>query len=94
MDIFEGQIVIMIHSGSRGLGHQICSDYIRVMQSATGNTNPASLTDSLPVPRSGSKEGQDYYSAMACAANFAMSNRQCLGHWVRSAFEKILNHPR
>ncbi len=89
LGIFEGQIVIMIHSGSRGLGHQICSDYIRVMQAATVKYKLSIPDRQLACAPVHSKEGQDYYSAMACAANFAMSNRQCLAHWVRSSFEKV-----
>ncbi len=91
LGFFEGQIVIMIHSGSRGLGHQICSDYIRVMQSATAKYKINIPDRQLACAPIRSEEGQKYYSAMACATNFAMANRQCLGHWVRSAFEKIFS---
>lgn len=87
--IFEGQIVIMIHSGSRGFGHQVCADYIKVMDRYS-KENQIDLPDrQLAYAPLDSRQGKDYYSAMACAVNYAFSNRQCLAHWARKAFEQV-----
>ncbi|MDI6816463.1 MAG: RtcB family protein [Actinomycetota bacterium] len=88
-DLFEGQLVVMIHSGSRGLGHQICSDYIKVMDRvvrATGIELPDRQLGCAPIL---SREGRDYYAAMACAVNYAFVNRQVMAHWVRESFERV-----
>lgn len=88
--LFEGQIVVMIHSGSRGFGHQICTDYLKVMDSAVrkyGFQLPDRQLSCAPV---NSKEGRDYLAAMACAVNYALCNREILGHWVRFSFEQAL----
>ncbi len=87
--IEKGQITIMIHSGSRGLGHQVCDDNLRVMQKAVskyGIKLPDRQLVSVPV---NSPEGKDYFSAMASAANYAWCNRQILMHLVREAFEEF-----
>jgi tRNA-splicing ligase RtcB len=87
--IRKGQIVVMIHSGSRGLGYQVCEDYVDVMlrsMSGYGITVPDRQLACCPID---SKEGRDYLAAMACAANYAWANRQCLMHWVREAFEQV-----
>lgn len=89
--LFEGQITVMIHSGSRGLGHQICSDYLKVMQAASKKYNINLPDRQLACAPLNSPESQKYYSAMVCAANFAMANRECLAHWIRLVFEKIFN---
>ena len=86
----EGQVTVMIHSGSRGLGHQTCSDYIKVMTNAMRKYNinlPDRELCSAPIT---SPEGQDYLAAMSAAANFAFANRQTMMHWARGAFSKIL----
>jgi tRNA-splicing ligase RtcB (3'-phosphate/5'-hydroxy nucleic acid ligase) len=91
MGLKEGQITIMIHSGSRGFGHQVCSDYIKIMQQNT-NKYGIKLTDrQLACAPLNSTEGKRYYKAMNCAANYAMVNRQCLAYWAREALEKIFN---
>jgi tRNA-splicing ligase RtcB len=86
--LFKNQVIIMVHSGSRGLGHQVCSDYIKVMQNASDRYK-INITDrqlaSAPLD---SPEGKRYYGAMACAANFAMANRHCLAHRVRQSLER------
>ncbi len=91
MGILEiGQILILIHTGSRGLGHQVCDDYIRTLGEATnryGITIPDRQLACAPVQ---SPEGQDYLAAMACAANYAWANRQCIAHWVRESFVRVL----
>jgi tRNA-splicing ligase RtcB (3'-phosphate/5'-hydroxy nucleic acid ligase) len=84
------QIVIMIHSGSRGLGHQICTDYLEIMQEAMAKYNIKVVDRQLACVPIKSKEGQSYLKAMAAAANFAFANRQMMSHWVRKAFELIV----
>jgi tRNA-splicing ligase RtcB len=85
----EGQVTVMIHTGSRGLGHQICSDYLRLME-RTFHQYKITLPDRelVNVPFT-SPEGQAYFSAMACAANYAWANRQMIVHWVRQSFEQV-----
>lgn len=85
----EGQIVVLIHTGSRGCGHQICSDYLRVMDKAAKRYQidlPDRQLGCAPVD---SDEAQDYFSAMSAAANYAWTNRQMIVHWVRESFEQI-----
>ncbi|HID60730.1 MAG TPA: RtcB family protein [Hadesarchaea archaeon] len=85
----EGQITVMIHTGSRGLGHQVCSDYLRTMERATHKykiTLPDRELVNVPFV---SPEGQAYFSAMACAANYAWANRQMIVHWTRESFEQV-----
>ncbi|MFA5356996.1 MAG: RtcB family protein [Candidatus Omnitrophota bacterium] len=84
-----GQITIMIHSGSRGLGYQVCDDYIKSMIRCLQKYNinvPDRQLCSAPV---NSPEGKNYLAAMKCAANYAWANRQCLMHLTRKAFEKV-----
>ncbi len=91
MGIMEaGQVLLAIHTGSRGLGYQVCDDYIRVLNGAVqryGINLPDRQLVCAPVQ---SSEGQDYLSAMACAANYAWANRQCITHWVRESFIRVL----
>jgi tRNA-splicing ligase RtcB len=89
MGLFEGQVVVMAHSGSRGLGHQVCTDYIEVMGASLdkrGYKLPDRQLVCAPVL---SREGSDYLCAMACAANFAMCNREAITHWIRECFERV-----
>jgi tRNA-splicing ligase RtcB len=84
------QVTVLIHTGSRGLGHQICDDYIKVMLGASqryGIELPDRQLCCAPVE---SPEGKKYLAAMACAANFAFVNRQLITHWVRETFEQVL----
>ena len=76
----EGQIVIMIHCGSRGLGHQVASDYIKLMEEEQGWPEQDRELVHAPIK---SKLGKKYLSAMAAAANFAFANKQLITHWVR-----------
>jgi len=85
----EGQITVMVHTGSRGLGHQVCSDYLRTMERAVRQYRlelPDRELVSVPFT---SPEGQSYFSAMKCAANYAWANRQMITHWIRQSFEQI-----
>ena len=89
--IFKGQITIMIHCGSRGFGHQVCDDYLLRMRGGMDKYNitvPDAQLACVPV---NSTEGRDYLSAMACAANFAWANRQCIMHGVREVFQRALS---
>jgi len=85
-----GQIMVMIHTGSRGFGHQVCTDHLRVLEQAVKKYNIWLPDRQLACAPITSKEGQDYLKAMACAANFAWCNRQMIVHWVRESFEKVL----
>ena len=79
------QVTVLIHSGSRGLGHQVCTDYVRRMDAALSRYRIALPDRQLACAPLSSPEGQDYLSAMSCAANFAWANRQTLAHRVREA---------
>jgi len=90
MGLFEGEIAVQIHTGSRGFGHQICTDYVRRLQSAIhqyGFDLPDKQLVCAPIE---SPEGQDYLGAMRCGANFAFLNRQLLANKLREAFEIVL----
>lgn len=87
----EGQITIMIHTGSRGFGHQVCTDHLRVLEQAVRKYNIWLPDRQLACAPINSKEGQSYLKAMACAANFAWANRQLIVHWIRESFEKVLS---
>ena len=84
----EGQVLVMIHCGSRGLGHQVASDYIQEMEDRFGTKNlPDRELVHAPIK---SPLGQKYYKAMAAAVNYAFANRQMIAHWVRDVFKKVL----
>jgi tRNA-splicing ligase RtcB len=83
-----GQILVMIHCGSRGLGHQVASDYIRAMENKFGSSDlPDRELINAPIR---SELGQQYYKSMSAAVNFAFANRQMITHWVRDVFQRIL----
>ena len=86
----EGQITVMIHTGSRGFGHQVCTDHLRVLEQAVKKYNIWLPDRQLACAPIKSNEGQAYLKAMACAANFAWANRQLIVHWIRESFEKVL----
>jgi len=85
----EGQITILIHCGSRGFGHQVCSDYLRVSEHALQKYNITLADRELACVPNSSEEGESYRKAMFAALNFAWSNRQMITHWTRKAFERI-----
>jgi tRNA-splicing ligase RtcB len=85
-----GQIMVMIHTGSRGAGHQIATEYIREMESAVKKYNIDLPDRQLACAPAHSPEGEGYFKAMACGANFAWANRQLILHWVRESFEKVM----
>lgn len=87
--LHAGQVTVMIHSGSRGFGYQICDDYLDVMERAMqryGITVPDRQLACAPIT---SEEGRRYLGAIRCAANFAWANRQCLMHLARGVFERV-----
>ncbi len=89
----KGQVVVMFHCGSRGFGHQICTDYVRVADTAMrkyGIELPDRQLACAPVE---SPEGRRYMAAMRCAANFAWANRQVIAHWTRETFESVFGRP-
>lgn len=85
----ERQVIVMIHCGSRGFGHQVCSDYLKVMERALHKYDITLPDRKLACAPGHSEEGLDYYQAMACAVNYAFSNRQAITHGVRESFEQI-----
>lgn len=90
--LFEDQVVVMIHTGSRGLGHQIATDYLRLFV-RTMSKYGISLPDRelVAVPFN-SSEGQRYFKAMACAANFAWANRQTIAYFIRKAWKAVIGN--
>ncbi len=89
LGLWKDQVTILIHTGSRGLGHQVCDDYIRVMMDASKRYDIELPDPQLCCAPVSSSEGERYLSAMACAANFAFTNRQMITHWVRETFEQF-----
>jgi tRNA-splicing ligase RtcB len=85
----KGQVCIMIHSGSRGLGHQVATDALLEMESAMTRDGILVNDRQLASARIKSKEGQDYLVAMSCAANYAWANRSCITYLARRAFSKV-----
>lgn len=90
LGLFEGQITVMIHTGSRGFGHQVCSDFLEVMERAAGKYRIELYDRELACAPFQSPEAQDYLAAMRAAANYAWANRQCIMHWTRETFMKVL----
>lgn len=85
-ELKKGNIVVLIHSGSRGLGHQVCSDYIRKMEDEYKIDLPDKSLINAPIK---SELGQEYYEAMCAAANFAWTNRHIMAHQVRESFKEV-----
>lgn len=90
LGIFQDQITIMIHSGSRGLGHQVCADYVKIFLKAMSKYKIQMKDPELASAPLDSLEGKEYFSAMSASANFAWSNRQMMMHLVRQAWKKVL----
>lgn len=89
LGLFPGQVTVLIHTGSRGFGHQVCTDYLATMERAV-KTYGIQLPDrQLACAPFGSAEAQAYLGAMRAAANYAWANRQCLTHWTREVFQRI-----
>ncbi len=90
LGIFPEQVTIMIHTGSRGFGHQVCTDYLEVMERAVRKYGIRLPDRELACAPFNSPEAQDYMAAMKAAANYAWANRQCITHWCREAIMKTL----
>jgi len=91
LGLFKDQITVMIHSGSRGFGHQVCTDFLEVMGRAVQKYNIILPDRELACAPFNSPEAQDYFAAMKAAANYAWGNRQCLMHWTREVFMSVFN---
>jgi tRNA-splicing ligase RtcB (3'-phosphate/5'-hydroxy nucleic acid ligase) len=89
LGFWKDQVTVFVHTGSRGFGHQVCDDYIRVMMDAAKKYKIDLPDPQLCCAPISSAEGQQYLEAMACAANFAFTNRQMITHWVRETFERV-----
>lgn len=87
-----GMVTIMIHCGSRGLGHQTCTDHVQNMLPKLNKWGITLPDKELACAPFKSQEGQDYYKAMCASANFAWANRHIIGHWVRESFRKIIGN--
>ena len=91
MGISEGTVTVLIHCGSRGFGHQVCSDYLRVSEQALEKYDIHLADRELACVPNTSEEGESYRKAMFAALNFAWSNRQMITHWTRKSFERVFN---
>ncbi len=91
LGLFPDQVVVSIHTGSRGLGYQICDDNLRTMLNAARKYGIKLPDKQLCCAPLQSREGQEYLASMACAANFAFANRQIITAWVRESFEQVLH---
>jgi tRNA-splicing ligase RtcB len=89
LGLFQDQVTTIVHTGSRGLGHQVCEDYIKVMLKASAKYGIELPDRQLCCAPLTSPEGKNYLAAMAGAANFAFANRQLITHWVRESFEQV-----
>jgi len=89
MGIRQGQVLVLIHSGSRGLGHQVCTDYVALMNQVMPKYKITLPDRQLACAPACSEEGKAYLGAMAAAANFAWANRQAIMHFLRDAFRRV-----
>jgi tRNA-splicing ligase RtcB len=89
LGLFKDQVTVIVHTGSRGLGHQVCDDYIKVMLKASAKYGIELPDRQLCCAPLTSPEGKQYLAAMSAAANFAFANRQMITHWVRESFEGV-----
>lgn len=88
--LVKDAVTVMIHCGSRGLGHQTCTDYVKVMMESASKWHYKLPDRELVCAPFSSQEAQDYFAAMVAAANFAWANRQVIAHWTRQAWQKVL----
>lgn len=89
LGLAKGRVAVIIHTGSRGFGYQICDDYLKVMDLAARKYAIELPDRQLACAPLNSDEGRRYLAAMACGANFAFNNRQIIAHWVRETFEQV-----
>ena len=90
LGLYVGQVCVWIHCGSRGLGHQVCTDAVKTMQQSIARLKIVLPDRELACAPLDSPEGQRYFAAMSCAANYAWANRQVITHQVRQAFDQVL----
>ena len=88
--LFKDHVTVMVHSGSRGFGHQVCTDALGMLANAFPKFGIDIPDRQLICAPTDSREGKQYIEAMSCAANYAWANRQCLGFWAIQAFEEAL----
>lgn len=91
LGLFRDQVTVMIHTGSRGFGHQVCTDFLEVMGRAVQKYGITLADRELACAPFNSPEARDYLAAMKAAANYAWANRQCIMHWARETFMSALN---
>ena len=90
LGLFDQQVTVIVHTGSRGLGHQVCDDHIKRLLNAAAKYGIELPDRQLCCAPIQSPEGQDYLGAMAAAANFAFANRQIIAHWVQESLGQVL----
>lgn len=83
------QVLIMLHCGSRGFGHQVATDYLKIQEQAVKKYNIWLPDRQLACAPVNSQEGQDFYAAMKCAVNYSFTNRLVMTQWIRETFEKV-----
>ncbi len=91
LGLFRDQITVMIHTGSRGFGHQVCTDFLEVMERAISKYKIELPDRELACAPFESREAKDYLAAMRAAANYAWANRQCIMHWAREVFLRVFH---
>ncbi len=89
LGLFRDQVTVMIHTGSRGFGHQVCTDFLEVMERAASKYKIELPDKELACAPIASGEASDYLAAMRAAANYAWANRQCIMHWARETFIRV-----
>jgi tRNA-splicing ligase RtcB (3'-phosphate/5'-hydroxy nucleic acid ligase) len=89
LGLFKDHVTVMIHTGSRGFGHQVCTDFLEVMERAANKYKIVLPDKELACAPFEASEAKDYLAAMKAAANYAWANRQCIMHWAREAFYKV-----
>jgi tRNA-splicing ligase RtcB len=90
LGVHKGQVMVMIHTGSRGLGYQVCDDNVKTLGPVSRKYGIELADRQLACAPIESAEGRRYFGAMVCAANYAWANRQAITHWVREAFSRVL----
>ena len=90
LGLFKDQVTVIVHTGSRGFGYQVCDDYIKVMLRASQKYGIELPDRQLCCAPLKSEEGRKYLAAMTCAANYAFANRQIISYWVKETFERVL----
>jgi len=91
LGLFKDQVTVMIHTGSRGFGHQVCTDFLEIMEKAVNKYKIVLPDKELACAPFRSDEARDYLAAMRAAANYAWANRQCIMHWAREAFLNVFS---